>query len=265
MGIALQLARASVRSFSASRRMNVLRAAGSAVVIWSEVAGVIILLGRTDGIGGWSTAEVLVLLGIADAGLGLGLLLAEPLEPPTFSQLLRDGRFDQVLTRPMPPWLWVVATDLQIRNVGRAVAGLSVLVGAATAADVALTPVNVALATGAVLSMALTVVAVLTIGAAITMWTIDGTEVLNAFTYGGATLAGWPLQIYSGVLRAVFVWAVPVGISVYVPALWLLDRDGIAGAERGMLALVPVLVAAFGLVAACAWRAGLRRYAGAGA
>lgn len=258
------LARSSVRSFSSSVRMNVLRTLGQSMTIWAEAVGAWILLDRADGLGGWTTPEVLVLFGIAEIGLGLGMLVAEGLEPPTFSQLLREGRFDQALTRPVAPWIWVVATDVQIRNLGRLFAGFTVLLLAAPGAGVPLSLTSVALVAGAVLAMGVTVAAILTIGAAITMWTIEGTEVLNAFTYGGATLAGWPLQIYAGALRAVFVWAVPVGAAVYVPTLWLLDRDGVAGADRWMLPLVPVLVAAFCAVSVGAWRAGLARYTGAG-
>lgn len=264
-GVLLALVRASVRSFSASLRMNVLRSWGAAMVVFSEAAGVAILLGRFDGIGGWSTAEVLVLVGIADAGLGLGLLIGEGLEPPNFSQLLRDGRFDQILTRPVSPLTWLITTDVQIRNLGRAAGGMIVLAGAGVAAGIDASAVSLALAAVAVVAMTITVVAVLIIGAAITMYTVEGTEVLNAFTYGGAVLAGWPLQIYNSALRATFVWLVPIGLSVYVPTLWLLDRQGPPGAGRWMLGLVPVVVAAFCAVASMAWRVGLRRYSGVGA
>lgn len=258
------LAAASIRSFSSSTRMNVLRALGSALLVASEAGGVAILLHRFDGIGGWTVAEVLLIHGIAQTGLGLAMLAAEPLEPPEFSQLIREGRLDHALTRPLPPLLWVVATDVQVRNVGRVVAGASVAGGALVAVDVAVGPADLALVALAVVAMAITVGAVLVVGAAITMWTIEGTEVVNAFTYGGAVLAGWPLQIYSGALRFVFVWVVPVGLAVFVPALWILDRDGPPGAGRELLLFVPVGVGLTCGIATVAWRAGLARYRGAG-
>lgn len=258
------LASASVRGFSADLSMNLLRVVAQALNIAAEGLGAWFLLDRAGGLGGWSTAEVLVLFGIAEMGLGLGMLVAEPLEPPTFSQLLRDGRFDQALTRPFPPWLWVVATDVQVRNCGRIAAGTVITVGAAIAAGVPLSVANVALVGLAAFAMGAVVAGLLTIGAAFTMWTIEGSEILNAFTYGGATLAGWPLQIYAGALRAVFLWAVPVGAAVYVPTLFLVDRQGPPGAGRSMLVLLPALVAAFCAVAAGIWRAGLRHYTGTG-
>ena len=263
--IVIHLAAATLRSFSAHRRTGLLQMLGAALLVVSEAVAALVLLERFDGIAGWSTAEVLLLFGLADAGLGLGMLVADPLEPPTFSQLLLDGRFDQVLTRPISPLVWVAATDIQIRYVGRIVAGVVVAGASLVASDAPVTVAAVALMLLAVVAMGVTVTAILTIGAAITMYTIEGTEVLNAFTYGGAALAGWPLQIYSGMLRAVFVWAVPVGVSVYVPTLWVLGREGAPGAGRALLPLLPVLVGGFASVAAGAWRIGLRRYTGVGA
>ena len=264
IGIGPDLARATVRSFSADWRLNLLRTGGAALLVITEAIGALILLHRFDGIGGWTTSEVLLLFGVADAGLGLGMLAADPLEPKTFSQLLRDGRFDQVLTRPMSPLVWVVATDIQVRYVGRMAAGAVIAAIALVTSGAAITLAAVALLGLAIVAMGVTVMAILTIGAAITMYTVEGTEVLNAFTYGGSMMAGWPLQIYAGALRAVFVWAVPVGVSVYVPVLWVLGRDGPPGAGRAMLALVPVLVTLFCAVAAGAWRVGLARYTGTG-
>lgn len=262
--VTLVLALASARAFSSSLRGNVLRLLGSTVGVWSEALGVVFLLTRFDGIAGWTTAEVLVLVGIGSAGLGLGMLVGEPLEPPAFSQLLREGRFDQALTRPMSSLVWVVVNDVQIRNAGRVIAGLVITIAAAAAADVPLTPASVGLVVGATLAMAVLVAALLTIGAAITMWTIEGTELLNSFTYGGAALVGWPLQIYASALRAVFLWIVPVGAAVYVPTLWLLDHDGGGVVSRDLLPAVPLLVLGFCGVAALAWKAGLRHHTGAG-
>ncbi len=264
-GIVPHLVGATARSFSATGRLGLLQTLGAGMLVISEAVGALILLDRFGGIGGWTASEVLLLFGLADAGLGVGMLVADPLEPPTFSQLLRDGRFDQVLTRPISPLIFVVSTDIQIRHIGRVVAGGVIALVALATSGAPITPAAIALMVLATAAMGVTVAAILTIGAAITMFTIEGTEVLNAFTYGGATMAGWPLQIYAGALRAVFVWAVPVGVSVYLPTLWILGRDGPSGAGRWMLPLVPVLVAAFCAFAAVSWRAGLRRYTGVGA
>jgi ABC-2 type transport system permease protein len=108
------------------------------------------------------------------------------------------------------------------------------------------------------------VVAVLVLGAAATLYTVEGNELVNAFTYGGAALAANPLQIYGSALRFVFLWLVPIGLAVYVPALHVLDREGPAGIPAPLLPLTPVLTLAFAAVAGLAWRRGIRHYASTG-
>lgn len=255
----------SVRSLAGGGAGAAFRTLGSALLVASEAVGVGFLVDRAGGVGGWTVAEVLLLLGIADAGLGLGMLAAEPLEPPVFSQQLRDGRFELALTRPVSPLVLLTAGDVQLRNLGRVVAGAGLVVGAWAVDGPPVTAGAVALIGGAALAMGVVVASVLVVGAAITMWTVEGTEVLNAFTYGGATVSGWPLHIFEPALRAVFLWFVPVGLAVYVPVLAALDRDGVGVVGPGLVPVVPVVVIAFAGVARLLWALGLRRYLTVGA
>lgn len=61
-----------------------------------------------------------------------------------------------------------------------------------------------------------------------------------------------------------FLWVVPFGLAVYVPALHVLDRTGPPGAPSSLLAVPPVATVAFAAVAGLAWRRGLRHYASTG-
>jgi ABC-2 type transport system permease protein len=108
------------------------------------------------------------------------------------------------------------------------------------------------------------VFAVLVLGASATLYTVEGSEFVNAFTYGGAALSANPMDVYSSVLRFVFVWLVPFGLAVYVPALHVLDRPGAPGVPASLLWVTPAATAAFAALAGLAWRRGLRHYASTG-
>ncbi|MBA2625233.1 MAG: ABC-2 family transporter protein [Acidimicrobiia bacterium] len=259
-----RLAGAAVRASLGSTRLLVLRTLGSAVFVGTEVVGLVLLLDRFGRLGGWTTGEVVLLLGLAQVGLGLGMLLGDTLEPPVFSLLIREGRLDSVLTRPVPVLLWVMTSDVQARELGRASAGLVAALWGAQLAGVSASPLTLSVALLAVVCCTAVVVAILVFGASATFFTVEGSELVNAFTYGGATLSAYPMQIYGSVVRAVFLWLVPLGLTVYVPALTLLDRTGPPGVPASLLAVTPVATLAFGGVAALAWRAGLRHYTGTG-
>lgn len=263
LALAAVLARATVRSMAEQPRTLVLRTLGASLVVGIEVTGAAVLCGRFNGIAGWSTAEVAWLVGIANAGLGVAMVLADSLEPPTLAQTMRDGRLDAALTKPLAPLLHVMATDLQIRHLGRFVAGTVVVVGSGIAADVAPTPANLALAVGAIAACGAVVTAVLVIGGAVTIWTREGTELVNAFTFGGAMLASFPITIFAPQLRFAFVWVVPLGAAVYVPSAIVFGRAPDAGVGAVLWA-TPLLVVAISAAAAAAWRAALRSYVGGG-
>ncbi len=61
-----------------------MRTLGSASVVVAETVAVAILVGRFGDIGGWDAAQVAWLVGVSNAGLGLGMLVGDAIEPPAF-------------------------------------------------------------------------------------------------------------------------------------------------------------------------------------
>jgi ABC-2 type transport system permease protein len=263
-GVYLQLAAASVRA--AARRPVYLaaRSVAAALIVAIEVAGVVLLLDRFGTIGGWQTAEVVLLFGLGFAGQGLALMFGDTLEADKVSELVRRGTFDQVLTRPVSPLGWVVASYVDTRFVGRMLAGVGAVAWAADRAGVAWTPGRVGLAALAVACTATIIFGVLLAAAGFTFVTVQGSEALNVLMYGGQYLASYPMQIYGSALRFLFVWLVPLGLAIYVPALGVLGRQGPPGLPGWLAWLSAPAAAAFLAVGGLAWRGGIRHYVGTG-
>ena len=258
------LAAAAVRSKAVRPGLLAVRTLGSAALVLFETVGIVLVLDRFGGVAGWGSGDVAVLVGLGEAGLGFAMLAGDTLEPPAFSLLVREGRLDPLLARPFPVLLSVMTSDVQLREVGRGLAGLGAVAWGASQAGVDWTPGRLGVAALAVLCCAAVVLAVLVLGASATLYTVEGSELVNAFTYGGAALSANPLQIYSSALRFVFLWVVPFGLAVYVPALHVLDREGPPGAPASLLAVTPLATVVFAAVAGLAWRRGLRHYASTG-
>ncbi len=261
---AARLAGAALRSKAARPGLLATRTLGSAALVVFEALGIVIALEHFGSLAGWGAGDVAFLIGVGEAGVGFAMLAGDTLEPPAFSLLVREGRLDPLLARPFPVLLSVVTSDVQVREVGRGLAGVGVAVWGASHAGVDWTPDRVLVTALALVCCTAVVFAVLVLGASATLYTVEGSEFVNAFTYGGAALSANPLDVYGSVIRVVFVWLVPFGLAVYVPALHVLDRDGAPGVPATLLPLTPVLTAAFGAVAALAWRRGLRHYASTG-
>jgi viologen exporter family transport system permease protein len=264
LGVYLRLAAASVRATARRPLFLAARSLAAALIVAIEVTGVALLLDRFGTIGGWRPAEVVLLFGLGFAGQGLALVFGDTLEADKVSELVRRGTFDQVLTRPVSPLGWVVASYVDTRFVGRMLAGLGAVAWAADRAGVAWTPARVGLAALAVACTAAIIFGVLLAAAGFTFVTVQGSEALNVLMYGGQYLASYPMQIYGSALRFLFVWLVPIGLAIYVPALGVLGRQGPPGLPGWLAWLSAPAAAAFLAVGGLAWRGGVRHYVGTG-
>jgi ABC-2 type transport system permease protein len=263
-GIYLRLAAAAVRATARRPAYLAARTLAAGLLVAVEVAGVVLLVDRFGTIGGWRTAEVVLLFGLAFAAQGLAQLFGDTLEADKVSTLVRRGTFDQVLTRPVSPLGWVLASYVDTRFLGRALAGAGTVAWAADRAGVAWTPGRAGLAVLAVVCAAAIIFAVLLAGAAFTFVTVQGSEAVNVLMYGGQYLASYPMQIYGSALRFLFVWVVPFGLAIYVPALAILGRQGPPGLPGWLAWLTAPVAAAFLAAGGLAWRAGIRHYVGTG-
>jgi ABC-2 type transport system permease protein len=260
----LRLAAASVRANTRRPAFLAVRMLASGLIVAIEVAGVVLLLDRFGSIGGWRPAEVVLLFGLAFTSQGLALTFGNCLEADRVSELVRRGTFDQVLTRPVSPLGWVVASYVDTRFLGRMLAGAGAVAWAAGRAGVAWTPGRVGLAAMAVMCAGAIVFGVLLAAAGFTFVTVQGSEAVNVLVYGGTYLASYPLQIYGSALRFLFVWLVPLGLAIYVPALGVLGRQGPPGLPAWLAWLAVPAAGAFLAAGGLAWRGGIRHYVGTG-
>ena len=98
----------------------------------------------------------------------------------------------------------------------------------------------------------------------VAFWTVDGKEIGSAFTYGGQSLAQYPVNIYERWLRAFLAFVVPTAFVSYFPALYILAKPDPLGLPAFLQLASPVVAVASGFVAASVWRFAIRHYRSAG-
>lgn len=257
------LAGAKLRSIASAPGLLALRSAGDVVIVALEALAPLLLVSRFGSIAGWSGPEVAMLIGVARTGEGLALIVGRGIDPNTFGDTVRLGRFDQILTRPVSPLLWLLTSDVELRFVFRAAAGAGVVLWSAHRLSV-LSPASALVLAIAAVASALFVLSTLVIGAAITFRTVEGSDFASLLSNGGMGLAAFPLEVYSSALRFVFTFLVPVGLCVYVPVLRVLHRDGPGVLGPGLLPALPVVLGAVVALSLLSWRAGVRHYESTG-
>jgi ABC-2 type transport system permease protein len=260
--IYLRLVGARARAQLEYRASLVLQLLGTAALTVIDFVAILVLFENVDALDGWTLEEIALLYAIATISFALTDLVVGHLD--LFPQMIRDGTFDQILVRPLPSLLQVVASDFSLRRIGKALQGGGVLVFALVRLELDWTPGKVLVLVGAVLAGTVIYAAVWVALATVAFWIVDAIEFVNAFTYGGSYLAQYPLTIFGRWLRGLVLFVLPLAFVAYFPALVLLDREsGLPlPAELGYLTGLVALVAA--LVASVVWTGAVRHYRSAG-
>lgn len=230
-----------------------------------EFAEVWIVFHNVTVLGGLTFAQVLLVFGLAHTGYSTSQVIVGHVD--TLPTYLRLGTFDTFCTRPLSLLGQLLTSDIQLRRLGWSLVGFVALGWGLAANEIAWTPATVLL-------LALTIASSIAIFAGIFLWAaalqfflIEGAETTNAFTYGGRYASQQPASILPLPLVVLFVLAVPVALTGYVPTLALLDLPAPAALpwlHPGFAWAAPLVAAWVWLVALALWRFGTRHYQGGG-
>jgi len=230
----------------------------SVVAVGTALAVLALVFSHTDSLGGWSSNELLVVMGVY---VLMGGLIRSVIQP-NMQQLMTDveqGTLDYVLTKPEDAQLLVSVRRFQIWQAMDVIVGL-VLIAVALVRLSDPVDLSSALAFAAALLLgALDIYCfwlILTTGA---FWVTRVDFIIELFD--GMYQAGrWPVTIYPGWLRIGFTFLVPLGFAVTVPA------SALTGRLSGWLMLGAVIFTAVLMTfTRWFWRRGLRNYSGASA
>ena len=244
------------------RASFILQATSQFAVTFADLLTILLVFQRFPSIAGWTMGEVAFLYGLGAIAFGISDLVCGGFD--SLSKMIRLGTFDRVLTRPVGTFTQVLASDLQIRRLGRIAQGLTAFCLALAWIQIDWTPTKVLVTLSALISGTIIFCAIWVIGAAVTFWTVETSEVTNVFTYGGSELVSWPMPIYADGLRRFFTYIVPLAFVTYLPSLYILERPDPLGLPPMLQLSSPIVAVVFLLVARLCWGLGVRHYQGTG-
>lgn len=260
--IYVRLVGSRVRSQLQYRVSAALQIVGTMFVALLDLVIVVVVFDKVPALDGWTLGEVALLYGIASLSFAFTDLVVGHLD--RLPQMIREGSFDQVLVRPLPSLLQVVASDFALRRLGKAAQGLGVLVWALTVVDVDWTAGRVAMIPLAIVSGSVIYAGVWVALATIAFWIVDAIEFVNAFTYGGNFLSQYPVTIFGRWLRGLVIFVIPLAFVAYFPALYVLDKTDGLGLPDWLRFASPLVAVVVALVARLVWENAVRRYRSAG-
>lgn len=258
----LRLMSAQIRSQMQYKMSFLMEFASTFMGMILEFASVIVLFVHMPALDGWSLAEVAFLYGSAEFAMSLAQVLTSGFD--VFPETVRLGKFDSILIRPRNAMFQVFASELAIRRFGRAMQGVLVL-------GVAIWWMGVdwGVAEWSVLAMMILggmvfFTGLFIIGATFSFWTVEGLEAMNILTYGGVTMAAYPMSIYAEWMRNVFIFIIPLAFVNYYPSLFLLKKADPFGLPEFMPFLSFPLCSLVLLASLVFWHVGIKRYQSTG-
>ncbi|MEJ7763820.1 MAG: ABC-2 family transporter protein [Thermomicrobiales bacterium] len=257
-----RLAGAQVRGQMQYRASFWMQLTGVAIVYTVEFASVLFYFLHFETIGGWGPGEVALLYGLSSVSFGIAHTVGGGFA--VFSQMIVRGDFDRLLVRPLSAFVQVLAADIQLRRLGSIIQGVVALGIGLAFADVSWSPGMALWLPVTVLSAATVFTALFSLEATLCFWTTQGTEIVNAFTYGGSNMTNYPIHIYDRWVRRFLVFVLPLALVIYVPVVALLGRPVPLGLPGWMAWSAPLAALAFATVAGLAWRVGVRHYRSTG-
>ncbi len=230
----------------------------SLIAVGTAIVVLALVFSHTDSLGGWSSDELLVVMGVY---VLVGGLIRSVIQP-NMQQLMEDvedGSLDYILTKPEDAQLLVSVRRFGLWQAIDIIVGL-LLIG------IALGRLNTGVDVWSVLAFVLALVLggldvycfwlILTSSAFIIVRVNFLVELFDGMYQAGR----WPVTIYPGWLRIGFTFLVPLAFAVTVPASALTGRLSgwlLLGAVAFTLALL--------VLTRVIWTRSLRRYAGASA
>lgn len=235
-------------------------AIGSFLMTGLDFAGIWILFHTVDDLGGFSLTEVAFLYGATGLGIAFADMLVGRVE--RLGQMIRFGRLDTMMTKPVPLLVQVCADEFALRRFARVFQSSIVFVWAASYVD--WTPSRVALAVVMVLSSSLIFFSLFIALACLQFWTADSSEAANAFTYGGNTVTQFPMTVFPSEVVKALTFVLPIAFVNWYPALYILGRDDPFGFPDWLQFASPIAAAVTLGVATFVWRTGVRHYRSTG-
>jgi ABC-2 type transport system permease protein len=262
LAIARRIVGVRWRSQMAYRASFLIQIFSNFIINFAEVVALLAMFYRFDDMGGWTLGEVAFLHGISMIAFSTADTIATGLDG--VSSQIRQGEFDRTLIRPISTWLQSVVSEVSLRHLGQFTQGVIIFGVALSLTDIDWTAGKLITLPVMLLAGIALFIALFTVQAIISFWTVNSVEAVNAFTYGGSDLAQFPLHIFERWMRMLFLWVIPVGFVSYYPALYILDKPDPMGMPDLFRFLGPVVTALFCLVVAWGWNQGIRHYRSTG-
>lgn len=234
-------------------------------ILWqvSIIVFATVLLSRFSGMGGWTSADILLMAATRMTSNGLFVLSCGNTFMLPF--LVQEGRIDGFLLRPMPVYRQVQLAEFPANGIGDLAVGFSLFAGAIVRSGLDWTPGRIAYLALAVVGGTLLTSAIFTAISAAALhfpaslyWNLWVSEIT-------ATFGSYPLSILPKAVGGLLTWVLPIAFIAYLPVGVLTGHGHSLGVPLAIAAGAPLVALGLYIASRLLWSWSLRHYSGVNA
>lgn len=244
----------SAMEYKASFFMTML---GQFLLSFTGFLSVWFLMDRFHEIEGFTLSEILLCYSAVLLGYSVAECFFRGFD--RFPQIIGNGEFDRILTRPRNAIFQVLASKMEFTRAGKLLQAIVIISYALPTSGVRWDVKNSLTLILMIIGIFVVFSGVFILYACFSFFTIEGLEFMNVFTNGGCEFGQYPFSVYGkGVLRF-FTFVIPLALCQYYPLLALLGRM-----EYEWYRLLPFCSLLFYIPVLLFWKAGIRHYQSTG-
>ena len=263
LALCARMMRARQRADMQYRLSFVLRIIAASAQLILEFLAVWALVHRFGTVGGWGFGPLLFLVGVSGVAFRVGdAFVGGSIE--RCAEMIRTGRLDVLLVRPLG-LLWQVMGDaFAVRRLMQLATMVPLAAIGVAQAGIEWTPLRVLILAVVFVNATAVFTSIFVMVNCLSFWAPTSQEIGNAFTYGGAQMAKYPIHLFDGWIRVISISVLPVGVTVYLPSFLLFDAPNPLGVTWWQSSLALAAGIPLAGAASAVWRFAVSRYQSTG-
>ena len=186
-----------------------------------------VLFTKFRAVNGWTLAEVVFLYGLGNLAFSLMRIVASQLDD--FDRYILQGDLDSVLTKPVPPLFYVLASRVELHHVARALTSIAIFILALNLAQIRWSMSVAVFTVTTIVCGAAIMFALMLVSATVALWTTKSGKLTDLLITATKESATFPISIYPNAVRLLLTFVLPVAFVTYYPAQRLLQKDEFLG------------------------------------
>lgn len=186
------------------------------MIIW-------VMLNQFQDLGGWSTYEVMLLYSLNVTSYSLaGFFLFHPCTK--LSQRIRNGEFDEILTKPLNSFLYLVCREFSTGYFSNLAVSITVLCICISKLNIPLTPINIALLILVSIGGALIQGAAFIFTSVPAFWIVQNSALMNIVN-NLKSFVRYPVSLYNKGIQILLTLVIPYAFINFYPAQIFLKKN----------------------------------------